>query len=342
MLQLLPLDQNHAVSSRGLAGGLLLALTVFGCAGADDAGIAPMAVDPVAEAAPIAAQTASAELAPCDEVYELRAHGATPNSPYMVAPGVESHPQIQLDAPWGNEKVQAIRWKPITDNKKVIHHWILYAGQFGMLTGWSPGDEDPPYPADVGMDMPTGPKSLRFDMHYYNTQGTQAEPDRSGVEVCVVKGANLRKNAAGIAGGLAGFSAVLAPANKRNHAVTGTCNVRTTQPVYLLTASPHAHRYARHMKFTLKKQSGQEIVMHDDAFMFGEQGTYPLDPPMLVETGDVITTTCVYDNDTNKNITFGESTDNEMCFNFASYYPKGALSCSGGFGGLGGLGGRPR
>jgi hypothetical protein len=168
-------------------------------------------------------------------------------------------------------------------------------------------------------------------MHYYNTTSTTAQPDRSGVAVCVVKGARLRKHSAATMMGFMGMSAVLAPANKRGHQVTGTCTARTTQPVHLITATPHAHRFARHMKFTLKKTNGTEIVMHDLPFQFGEQATYPIDPPLLIESGDVITTTCTYDNDTSKNITFGESTDNEMCFNFAIYYPKGALSC-GGFG----------
>ena len=77
----------------------------------------------------------------------------------------------------------------------------------------------------------------------------------------------------------------------------------------------------------------QEIVMHDQPFKFGEQGSYGLDPPVMITAGDTVTTTCTFDNDTSRNITFGESTENEMCFNFASYYPKGALIC-----GLGGLG----
>ena len=40
---------------------------------------------------------------------------------------------------------------------------------------------------------------------------------------------------------------------------------------------------------------------------------------------------------------FGQNTDDEMCFNFVSYYPKGALTC-GIFGSLGavpGFGGAP-
>ena len=48
---------------------------------------------------------------------------------------------------------------------------------------------------------------------------------------------------------------------------------------------------------------------------------------VIVESGDVITTTCVYTNPTNRNVAFGMNTDDEMCFNFALYWPKGALSC---------------
>jgi hypothetical protein len=126
---------------------------------------------------------------------------------------------------------------------------------------------------------------------------------------------------------------VLAPANRQNYESTGTCSVSTTQPVHLLTASPHAHKYATRMKFRVKKRDGSEVIMHDHQFTFGEQGSYPLEPEVVVESGDTIYTTCVYSNDTNKNITFGESTTNEMCFNFAVYYPKGALSCGGLLGG---------
>jgi hypothetical protein len=46
-----------------------------------------------------------------------------------------------------------------------------------------------------------------------------------------------------------------------------------------------------------------------------------------LETGDQVITTCTYDNDTDKAVRFGEDTSDEMCFNFASYYPMGALKC---------------
>jgi hypothetical protein len=68
--------------------------------------------------------------------------------------------------------------------------------------------------------------------------------------------------------------------------------------------------------------------MHDMPFMFGEQKSFKLDPPVVVEAGDVINTSCFYTNKTNATIRFGENTGNEMCFNFALYYPAGALGSS--------------
>jgi len=265
--------------------------------------------------------------AECDDVYELRAHGATPDSPYMVPMGGEFHPQITFNPPWTGQ-VQAIGWHPVTDNSKVLHHWILYNG-LAFLAGWAPGDNSrPPFPNDVGMDMPTAPGSLRLDMHYFNTTGTKQEADRSGVAICVVKGAHQRPKHAAVTMGFTSIGPILAPAMSNNRPSTGTCRVSSLQPVTLLTAAPHAHKLAVHMKFTARKGLGPEIVMHDQPFKFGEQGTYPLDPPIVLNAGDVVTTTCTYTNPTLRSVTFGESTNDEMCFNFAMYYPKGALTCS--------------
>lgn len=269
----------------------------------------------------------------CDKIYEIRSHG-TGTGPYSVPPGQEVHPQISIDAPWGTEKVQAIGFKPYTDNKKVLHHWILNGAGRTFLAGWAPGDEArPPFPKDVGMEMPTGARAFTLDMHYNSLQEKAANMDTSGVDICVVKGANLRPKVAAVTMGFAtiGNGGVLAAAGAKNAPVTGTCNVTAREPVHLLTAAPHAHTLATHMKFTVTKKDKTEIVMHDEDFAFGEQGTYPLEGgEVILETGDVVKTTCYFTNPSARNVTFGESTTNEMCFNFALYYPKGSLSCGGG------------
>jgi mono/diheme cytochrome c family protein len=275
----------------------------------------------------------------CDEIYKISAHGTTADEPYMVEPGIEVHPQIAVDAPWGDEDVQAIAFHPVSDNKKILHHWILYANQgvAAFLTGWAPGDDKrSPMPSDVGMDMPKGKNALRLDMHYNSLTADGREGDQSGVEICVVKGANIRKNHAAVTMSFTAFKFPLAPANTANYEATGVCNVTATEPVHLMSAGPHSHTYAVGHRFTVTKKSGEQIVMLDRPFQFGEQKSYTLKPEVILETGDTVTTTCIYTNTTNKSINFGENTGDEMCFNFASYYPKDALSCGGG-GLLGGL-----
>lgn len=277
----------------------------------------------------------------CDAVYKILATDGKGGK--YEAPVGETHPQIIVDAPWGNEDVQAIAFRPITDNAKILHHWILYDGGEGtfnlgpigtgpFLTGWAPGDNlHEAFPANVGMAMPKGKKSLRLDMHYYNLNAdAKPEPDASGVEVCIVKNEHLRPQTAEVSQRFSNTLTLQIPPQVANYEIRGECEVIAQEPVHLMSASPHAHKLAVHMKFTVKKKSGEEIVMHDQEFQFGEQASYPLKPEVILETGDVVTTSCTYTNTTNETVTFGESTTSEMCFNFAIYYPAGALSCRGG------------
>jgi mono/diheme cytochrome c family protein len=265
----------------------------------------------------------------CDATYKVLSHGATADSPHVVPATQETHPNVSVAAPWGNEQVQLIAWRAIVDNPRVLHHWILYGPSGEHIVGWSPGKKhNAPMPADVGMFLPSG--NLRLNMHYNNLMGSSNEPDRSGMEVCVLKGANRRPKTAATFTQFSQF-AINLPAHATDVNVTGTCNVTANQPVTLLSASPHAHRLAHHMKFTVQKASGESIVMLDADFNYEEQGSYELKMPVSLASGDKVITTCMFTNDTNSTVTFGENTEDEMCFNFAVYYPMGALSC-----GLGG------
>jgi hypothetical protein len=279
--------------------------------------------------------------ADCENFYKITAHDmADASKPYRMPRNTENHPGFTFDAPWGSEEVQALAFRPITDNKKILHHWILYqnGAARAFISGWAPGQDEAdraPLPPDVGMYLPSGARSLYLDMHYYNLGADSSEElDASGVEICTVSKAKFRANTASVFMGFVGIGAPMVPANAVNHNVTANCNVTASEPVHLLTASPHAHKFATHMKFTATV-GGEQIIMHDLPFNFEEQRSRRLPQEVVLNTGDKVTTTCTYTNTTSRNINFSENTDGEMCFNFALYYPKGALSCSGGgFGGL--------
>jgi hypothetical protein len=308
-----------------LAAGTLGLLAVTGCAEEDTRPDRGAAADPTPVV--LRAESASVDAYAAEDPSWKECHGEGGiDTPFEVPPGGEFYPQMEFDAPW-TEPVQAIAFKILADNTKVLHHWILYNGPT-MITGWAPGRENNPYPPDVGMELLPGAKGIRLDMHYYNTRGTKAEPDRSGVAICVVKGEKKRKYTAGVYGGFSAFGDVMVPPNTRNHPLERTCTVTSDEPVQLMRVTPHAHERARHMHLSIKRaDTAVEEVLHDGSFNFDEQDGYDLRPLVQLNKGDVVKSICTYDNDSNKVISWGESTDQEMCFLWTVYYPKGALKC---------------
>ena len=77
------------------------------------------------------------------------------------------------------------------------------------------------------------------------------------------------------------------------------------------------------------QHAGSTVPLFDHPFDFNAQ--VQLDTPYILKAGDAITTTCTYNNTTNGTVTFGESTSQEMCFNFTVGYPDTAVF-PGGFG----------
>lgn len=281
---------------------------------------APSGADPTCAAQnPVETGSASAERVwptDCDETVTIKMSNG--GAPQQVAAGQESHPQEQVAPPWGNEDVQAISWHAKTDNAKIMHHWILYGQNGAFLFGWAPGkDWNEPIPDDVGVFLPG--QTMRLDMHYNNVQGTAAEKDDTSVDICILRKAHFRPKTAGTTNRLT-QPLLNIPARATGVKMTGTC-AHTGSPVNLLSASPHAHRTAKHMTFTVEKANGMKIVMHDMPFNFMEQTTYPMRPPIVVESGDRVITTCVYDNDTDRTITFGENTGNEIATTSQSSSP---------------------
>jgi hypothetical protein len=273
--------------------------------------------------------------ADCEEHYKVLVFpaGEALNSTNSVSvpAGQESHPQFQFEAPWGDSEVQAVKFKPITQNAKVLHHWILNGPPIGsnnsgaatkFIAGWAPGNEGDELPPDVGMYLPSG--NLRLDVHYNNLTGMTAEMDKSGVEICVIKNkANFRKNTAAVIG-LTGNATV--PAKATDYSSPSKCTAQVTGgSAYFLGTSPHMHKLGVH-GYLGHSRAGVQTVLHDDVFDFNDQRIYPLQN-FEVKSGDELTTTCTYTNPTNQAVTFGENTGNEMCFNFTTYYPMGNLTC---------------
>lgn len=257
----------------------------------------------------------------CEEWYEIRAtdHG----KPHIVPADTEEELDFDIPVPWsgqGSGPVQALAIRPLTNNKRVVHHWILYAGTFDFITSWSPGKPMEVFPEGVGVHMPSD-GTFRLDMHYYNVGSPSDEPDESGLEVCITR--NPRPNTATT---FMFTGSATAPALSKVTNVS-TCNVTATEPVHLITSSPHMHSYGVHAKLEVVRPNGDVELLEDNPFNWEDQHVTPINA--VIETGDQVRITCVYENNTARNVAFGPSSDDEMCFNFARYYPMDALSCPG-------------
>lgn len=282
-----------------------------GCAGIPDAPAPPATVEPEWPDE-------------CQERYEIRARGSD-GGPFVVPANTELNVDISIPIPWAGQSgaVQALAIKPLSDNKRVVHHWILYANS-GFVTSWSPGKPFEVFPDDVGVHMPTS-GSFSLNMHYFNVNNDEAVEDTSGLEVCITR--DLRPNTA-TTYMFAGSATV--PPGGRTENVT-TCNVNAAEPVHLITSSPHMHSYGVAAKFEVVRADGTVEVLHDTPFNWEDQTVTEIDT--VVTTGDKVRVTCIYENNTSRTITFGDSSDAEMCFNFSRYYPRGGLSCFPDFGG---------
>ncbi|MEY4508481.1 MAG: hypothetical protein RLZZ450_603 [Pseudomonadota bacterium] len=260
----------------------------------------------------------------CGEHYKFLAKAAG-GGKIKIAPGREYYQNVDIPAPWGATKnLQALRFRAIVDNTKVLHHYILYAPDESFIDGWAPGQGGITMPPGVGMQLPNG--TYRLELHYNNSTGTATEEDESGIEVCVAK--TPRPNLAAVHE-LGSMSINVPPGGKQD--LVSHCKPTVAKgPVHLMEVNPHMHKTGVHAKVVLKRANGKEEILHDRPFSFDEQSKYILPEDgsaadVLVNAGDEIITTCSFKNDQTRAIRFGTTTEDEMCFFYVIAWPMGQL-----------------
>lgn len=256
--------------------------------------------------------------------YKVTARASSAGAKYSVPMQPDLYQCFNWALPWGVKPAQIVSARPIIDNSKVLHHWILYntdsavqdgtnSGCVGahpnaaMVTGWAPGGEPLETPADVGIGV--APGGFVLELHYNNSVGGD-QTDASGVELCVTD--KLRPNEAAVH--WLGTQSL----NKIN--ASGTCRPANSGDVTILSSTPHMHLQGRHLKTVINRAGGSSEVLIDKAFDFNTQVSYPT--RTVIKKGDTLTTTCTFATPT----PFGEGTNQEMCYNFVLAYPAGGLA----------------
>lgn len=277
------------------------------------------------------------ELPPDAECYELLAHNGDKTTPYQV--NGEDYVNFFFDAPWP-EDAQGISFESVfDDHPEVIHHWLLYLeppplfeGETDglvqplasgahiaatLIAGWAPGGNNGMgLPPDVGMDINGPARKLAMEIHFYANAPT---PSRSGVRVCTTR--TPRPNVATVS--WLGTESISVPAGQMATA-SGKCTPVSQQPIHILRSWPHMHKLGRHMTTVINRSGGGTEMLVDEPFNFNTQISY--DTPATLMPGDTLTTTCTFQNDTSSLVLYGTHTDDEMCFNFVTAWPAGALA----------------
>jgi hypothetical protein len=282
----------------------------------------------------------------CEMIVELRTHelpGLTDTTPYQVAGSQEHYECFYYPVTWPS-KMHILKIEPLIDNAKVLHHFLLYQESeqvaengshqrcngthptASLLTGWAPGGFGVSLPPDVGLQTAFGGTTqFNMEVHYNNTTGAEVQGDRSGVRICATT--KLRKNEA--AAHWLGTEVILS-APGREVETGSTCTPKET--AHILSVSPHMHKIGKHMRTDITRADGSVEVLTDRPFDFNDQQVYPVGGAageVIVGPGDKLKTTCTFKNDTDKLVTYGSLTSQEMCYNFVVAWPAGALDTGG-------------
>jgi hypothetical protein len=273
------------------------------------------------------------------ECYRFTAHAqGSKTAKFKVGKITDGYYNFGFKAPWTG-MLYGVVVRPIIDNGKVLHHWLLYKenvadgsvqttiGQHGsgeLIYGWAPGGTpmDMRTHGDVGFEMPDSTYSVEV---HYNSGEANAE-DASGVEVCGTK--TKPANVAGMTwlgydqGGTASYATGGGFCLEASTSWTGTCKPQSQEPIHLVYAVPHLHEKGLHLKSVINSPKGQRILV-DEPFDFSTQVGYETKEVLM--PGETITTTCTF----SEPKCAGQGTSQEMCYLFTYAYPKYALSDNG-------------
>jgi hypothetical protein len=191
-----------------------------------------------------------------------------------------------------------------------------------MLYAAGVGTDDNAFPPGVAIHLAAG-TFINLNLHLYNTTDN-AITATSGVLVKTMNAADVVHEADMQ---FSGTFLINIPSDNQVHTATGSCKVASDFHVFTLW--PHMHQTAVHQKFTVTPMSGSPSSMLDSDYSFTEQKNYPMVDTVL-HAGDTLTTTCSYQNNTGSTMTFGESSNNEMCFTGIYRYPAGGnlMACA--------------
>ncbi|CAB9498423.1 DBH-like monooxygenase protein 1 [Seminavis robusta] len=199
-----------------------------------------------------------------------------------------------------------------------------------MKYGWAVGGQDIILPDDVGIPFGEGKRWLALQVHYYNPNLDEGVTDSSGVRVYISP--EVRSQDAAIMefdSGTVAYQRPPMPMGVANYelppfVVPSSCTSSVwNQPLNILGVFHHLHRLGRQMELVVERD-GQNLgpLRKEFGYDFNHQ-TIEESPFKELLPGDQIVVKCSYDTTSaTKNVSFGELTQDEMCYGGVLYYPR--------------------
>lgn len=222
-----------------------------------------------------------------------------------------------------------------TPGSLALHHIVIFSAASSegntdraceiLEDGWNPryagGTATDPLVMPDGVAMPVAAtEHIVIQFHYVNA-GEADIVDNTTVDITYTEPGTSFVSASLVVSGNTEFEI---PAGAVNYEVNGVCNVPAQLPfkISVFGIWPHMHQAGTHFKIDATID-GSVQTLWDQAWDFGDQPLSVLETPIEVAGGDSIHTTCTYTNpDADNPITYGESSFQEMCFDFFFYYPS--------------------
>jgi hypothetical protein len=187
---------------------------------------------------------------------------------------------------------------------------------FRLIFGSGLGTETYELPDGVAMKLPAG-EQIILNLHLYNTSDAELT-GRSGVEIERIAPEDVVHEAEVIYA--LNFDVSATPGVSVSK---GECTIDGNSTIF--GTFPHMHRLGTHLKGTAMRGEGP-MVFHDLAYNFETQLNYRVGPLDMLR-GEKVQYECTFDNPTGQTVTFGDSTDKEMCVLGMYRYPaRGTIS----------------
>jgi mono/diheme cytochrome c family protein len=193
-------------------------------------------------------------------------------------------------------------------------------GEARWLGGWAPGGPVSMFPEGTGIRVSAGSKIV-LQMHY-NVEASGPGPDQTRVLVATESEVSHPSiiqpwtNPSWLSG-----NGMDIPANSTD--VTHSFSYSLPLDLNIYSASMHMHELGKSGGAWIDRSDGSETcLVNIPAWDFNWQRGYRFVEPVLLVAGDALTVECTWDNPTDEDIGWGDSTGDEMCLGtFLMSYP---------------------